>query len=809
MKIKLASLSILSVLPALIQAQSCGLAGRLTGENNDGIADVPVQLLSARDSSLVKTEFSNEEGFYRFEDIPCDSFMVFIQSQAYQKYLSNPVVVNGMVATHDIRLQQGEIALKEVAITAKKPFVEREHGKVILNVESSINAEGSSAFEFIEKAPGVRIDNNENISVNGKPGTVIWIDGKPSPLTGTDLSNFLRAIPSSSIDKIEIISNPSARYDAAGSSIVNIKLKKDKRVGTNGSLTLSYLQGVYPKTSNSFSVNHRDKKINVFGSYSYARRLMFTRLTLRRQFYKGDSLNGAFYQNNLFVYDLESHVARAGADFYINRNNTLGFVFNSANTAFVRDGNNTSQAYNNLYEQTSLFRTISRNSNTFNNYAVNLNYRHTFDTTGTELTTDIDFASYPRTSLQNIDTRYYDLSFNEYQHPYLLYGNLAGALRVGSVRNDFTTRFREWKLDAGQKSSYVVSDNDLAFYDQSNGGNIIDSTKSNHFIYTENINAAYLSANWEFKKWALQAGLRVEHTHVTGTQRVYSQNFQRNYAQLFPNLVITRKINNNNNLELNYSRRITRPGYDQLNPFKYYLDPTTYREGYPYLRPSTTESFELSHIYLSKIVTSLGFGRTYNNIIEVIAPLAGQQRVTVQTSRNLSMVDVFTLNGSIPAEVTKWWNTATNCNLYYTSYNGNVANTDIRRRGNLVFNFSSVNTFLINAALSAELSGNYQSREVYAFDVISPIWSVNLGVQQKLFGNRAILRLNISDIFYTNKIPATVKYTGYSETFLVTRDSRVATLSFTYKFGKNTVPAARRRQGGAEDIHQRAGNGVG
>jgi outer membrane receptor protein involved in Fe transport len=709
-----------------------------------------------------------------------------------------------------LQLQKLDVQLSEVAVVTKKPFIEREKGKTILNIESSINATGSSAYEFLEKAPGVRIDNNDNISVSGKPGTVVWIDGKPSPMTGSDLANYLRGLSSSLIEKIEIISNPSAKYDAAGSSIINIIMKKDKKIGTNGNISLAYGQGIYPKTNNSISFNQRDKKINLFGSYSYSLRRAFNDLRLRREFYDRDTFIGAFDQKNYFRFDFTSHVTRAGVDFYANKKNTVGIVITYMANGFVREGENTSDVFNQQNQLASVFETGSDNNYQLRNFSANVNFKHSFDSSGTELTTDLDYAGYPNRSIQNFDTRYYTLNRQEFQNPYLLHGNLDGDLDIYSIKNDFTKNIKHgWKLDAGQKSSYVKGDNDLSFFNRSNGNNIYDTTKSNHFIYTENINAAYLSTNKDWEKWGLQAGLRVEHTNVKGEQLVYGNSFIRNYAQLFPNAVIKYKMKKTVSWELNYARRIRRPGYDQLNPFKYYLDPTTYREGNPYLMPSTTESFEFSNTFKEKFVTSIGFGRTFNNIIEVIAPLSNEARVTVQTNRNLSTVDVYTFNGSYPIEINKWWTSTNNFNLYYALYSGNIANTPIKNQGNVTLNFNTVNSFIINQNLSAELSGNYQSREVYAFDVIEPIWSVNLGLQQKVLKNRGTLRVNVTDVFYTNVIPAHVTYTDYQEEFLVRRDTRVATVSFSYKFGKNTVPGARRRQSGAEDIKQRAGGNVG
>lgn len=791
-------------------AQNLSLSGELVNADNTPIADAIVQLLKSSDSSLVKNEFTDDKGNFSYNNITSNSYIIQVNMIGYKSFISQSIDLNTSITLPVFSLQKSDIELKEVAVVAHKNYIEREKGKMILNVENSINAAGSSAFELIEKAPGVRVDNNDNVSFNGKQGVAIWIDGKPSPMSGTDLANYLRGIPSSAIEKIEMISNPSAKYDASGSSIINIRMKKDKRVGTNSSITSTYGQGVYMKTNNSLTVNHRNKKVNIFGSYNYAHRDGFSHLVLDRKFLHHDTVLSSYKQDNYIKFDFNTHTARAGIDYYANKNNTFGFLVSGVDNRFNPTGDNVSLVYDQTNTNTSVFTTSNRSKDKWYNYSANFNFKHSFDTVGTELTTDVDYAHFSNKTIQNFETHYYDLNSSEYLNPYLLHGNIKGDLQLYSIKNDFVKNLKkDIHFEAGQKSSYVKADNELSFYNRSNEQNIFDSTKSNHFIYTENINAAYVNASKDFKKWSTQLGLRCEHTYVTGKQLVNNTSFVNNYIQLFPSAFVGYKFNDKHGLELNYSRRITRPSYEQLNPFKFYLDPTTYKEGNPYLKPQTTESVELTHVFKQKFYTTLGFGRTYKNITEVIAPSETEAKITIQTNKNLAIVDVYALNCSLPFEVTKWWHTTNDVNIYYASYTGTAGNTTITNIGNLNFNFNTVNTFNFTSTFSGELSANYKTKEQYAFDVIRPIWYLNIGLQKKLWNNRATLKLNVNDIFYTNVVTATTKFTDYTETFHVERDSRVATISFTYKFGKNSVPASKRRQGGADDIKQRAGGNVG
>lgn len=789
---------------------SSELTGSLIAGSDEVIADALVQLLKAKDSSLVKTEFTDEKGIYRFLGIAPGDYFIQANVLGYKSYSGSVFSVNEKTLLEPFLLVKSEVTLNEVTVTTRKAYIEREQGKMIVNVENSIASAGSSAFEVIEKSPGVKIDNNDNISFKGKQGVNVWIDGKPTPMTGADLANYLRGIPSFSIEKIEFIANPSAKYDASGTAIINVKLKKDKRVGTNGTLSLAYGQGVYPKSNNGFTFNHRNKKVNLYVNYNNAFRKGYNSLRLDRNFYASDTFKGAYVQNNYLVMDFKNHIAKMGVDYFIDSKNTIAVAINGANNRFNPTGDNVAQVYDDAKINTSYFETQNRSRDWWYNNSINFNYKHLFDSLGSELTTDIDYAHYGNQTQQNFTTRYFNLSNQEYQSPYMLYGDINGGLDIYSVKGDYAKPLKyNTRLESGIKSSYVVADNNVAFYDKSNGLSIYDSTKSNHFIYTENINAVYTTFAKEWKKISAQMGLRVENTHITGNQLVYHSSFDTSYTQLFPSAFIGYQVNEKHSVELNYSRRIERAGYNQLNPFKYYLDPTTYKSGNPYLQPQTTHSFELTHVYKQKIYTTASFGRTNKNIIEVIAPAPNQQKLTIQTYYNLSRAEVYSLNVSVPFEVSKWWYTANDVNLFYATYSGNLANTTITNVGNINVNINTVNTFNFSSTFSGELSGNYRAKEVYAFETVKPIGYINLGFQKKFVEGRAVIKLSFNDVFHSNRARATTRFTGYVESYDVSRDTRVITFSFVYKLGNTSVSPAQRRKGGAEDIKQRAGGAVG
>ena len=789
---------------ASAQAEKITISGQF--QSGDNLKDAIVYLKNAADQSLAKTEIVEPDGRFTFTNVNPGRYTVLVTQNGNTRFSGEP-----FEATADLNLGTLIVShaqqLNEVTVTKPQQYIERKDGKTILNVENSIAAAGSSAFEVLERAPGVNVDANDNISLRGRGGILVQIDGKLTPMTGSNLANYLRGIPSGSVEKIEFITNPSSKYDAAGTSIINIKMKKDKRRGTNGTLTSSLGHGRYIKNNNNLSLNHRNKDVNVFGNYSFAYREGFNDLQLNRKFYDGPVFTGAFDQDNYLKMTFRNHIARAGADYRINEQHTVGVLVSGVSNKFNPTGNNFSDVYDDAAERVSYFRTQSHNRDRWRNYSANLNYKWTIDTTGTEFTTDLDYASYRNRSDQNFDIHYGNYDGSAAPLPYRLHGDLHGGLDIYAVKSDFVKHLGKTKFETGIKSSYVKADNDLRYFDRSSGLDTYDPTKSNHFIYKENINAAYVNAAREFGKWSVQLGLRLENTNISGDQLADGRSFDDSYTQLFPSALISYALHPKHSLDLNYSRRIQRPGYDQLNPFRFYIDHTTYKEGNPYLIAQTTHSFELTHAFNQKIFTTLSFTRTSDNITDTVSPSMTEPQVTVQSVNNLDSVDVFGLYFIVPVNVTKWWDTTNNVNLYTAKYNGNVSNTQLTNAGNFTWNVSTTNNFKLGHGFFAELGGEYRARERYAFDHIEPIWFMNAGLQKK-FENKSTLKLAMTDIFGTNAIRARLNYTGYEEHFDVRRDTQVITLSYTYHFGKGNGQQ-RRRSGGADDIKQRAGGSNG
>ncbi|MBC3541771.1 outer membrane beta-barrel protein [Rufibacter sediminis] len=796
---------------------------RGTVKSPKGEALVAANLQLVKDSSqvLVKVEVSDAQGTFTFSNIPPGNYRLMASHYDYALYTSGVIQLQSHTNVGELVLPERAVALKEVKIEAQKPFVEQHFDKTVLNVENSISAAGSNVLEVLEKAPGLSVDQNDNISMRGRTGVLVMINGKRVPMSGTELATMLRSLNANEVAKIDLVTNPSAKYEAAGNAgIIDIRLKKDTRLGSNGSITSSLGHGELPKVNQGLQLNHRDKNLNVFGSYNYVHRKDFNRLDIFREFFslnEARSFQSAYDQQNRIRHQVNSHNARLGVDYNLSPKTIMGVVGSGIFTDINRTVANQALVLNEQRQHAASFLTDAFSETNRNSQSLNFNLKHTIDTPGREISADVDYAAYQSNDLQNFTTNYFNLG-GEKTDSELLFGNMDGGLTIKSVKVDYAQPLPGIKanLEAGLKSSLVNADNELLFYQRENGQDVLDVNKSNHFKYKENINAAYLNLNKKWEQVSLQLGLRLENTNAQGEQLAeYAQvngdsSFDRNYTQLFPSAFVGYTLNKKHDLGLSLSRRIDRPTYNQLNPFVFYIDPSTKSSGNPFLLPQLTYSFEFTHTFLQKYITKLSYSRTTDNIITVLSPepdsdpTSEENPVVIQQDRNLAQFDYYGLSVSVPITVARWFTSTNNLQAYYGLYQGNLANTNLRN-GRPTLNLNSNNSFTLPNGWSAELIGVYQSREIYGFLDVQPIRFLSVGVQKQLWDKKANLKLNLADIFYSNRTRATTALIGYSERFYQRRDTRVATLSFTYRFGKSQVAPSRRRTGGAEEEKRRAG----
>lgn len=767
-----------------------------------------VVLLSDKDSSIVKGVFTDDKGMYSFEEIPSGTYRIMVSQLGFNnQYSSSFTVADSQenVVVPELKISEKSVQLKEATVTALKPFIERRVDKTIVNVENSIVSAGSTALEILKRSPGVIVDNDGNISIKGKQGVQVLIDGKPTYLSASDLYTMLRNMSSDQLATIEIITNPSARYDAAGNSgILNIRLRKKQNLGMNGSLNLSYGQGVYPDFGAGFSLNYRNENFNVFGSYNFTKGFYFERTDLQRRF-KESTYTSQFIQHNFDKGHYDTHEFRGGLDYFLNQKQTLGVLVkgfyntNTDNTTSQTDILNTTDVSDSGYV------TLNHSESSWNSLTGNLNYTYQIDTSGQELSVDLDVAHYTNRADFRFETNhYYPNSLNTYTE--LATNKQPASINVQSIKADYVKPIRKtMKVELGAKSSFVKTDNDVKYYNYEDDLPVIDTSKTNHFNYSERISAAYVSWSGEFEKLGLQVGLRGEQTISEGDQVTTNAVFKRNYLEWFPSAFLTYKFTGNYEVKLSYSRRIDRPAYQQLNPFKYFLDPYTYQQGNPFLQPQLTHSFEVAQTFLKMFTLSVNYSMT-SDVMTQITKQIDSTRTTFITTENVSNSDNFGIGLSVPVQITPWWYSSNNVNVFNNEISGTTSSGTITKEIT-AWSFNSYNSFQLPKGWAMELSGYYNSRMIWGTWLVSPQGSISAGFRKSLFKDRMALRVNVNDIFHTDIITSEIKYMNVDANFYRIYDSQFVRFHLSYKFGKRTVAKARQRASGAEDELNRVRTG--
>jgi hypothetical protein len=791
------------------------VSGNVKDQQGKALSNSTVSLLNAKDSSVVKLAASNNNGSYSFNGIKPGNYIISISHVGYAPVYSQSFEYSGSGDLNVPEIQANKITgdLKEVVVNSKKPMVEVKADKMVLNVEGTINAVGNDALELLRKSPGVMIDKDDNLSLAGKNGVQVYVDGRPTPLSGKDLSDYLKSLQSSQIESIEIITNPSAKYDAAGNAgIINIRLKKNKSFGTNGSVNGGYGIGVYSKYNGGISLNNRNKKVNLFGNYTYTNNLNESGMKLHREV-----LDTLFDQKSTIKFKNESHGYKAGLDYFLNRNSTVGVVVNGTVSNFdITNYSRTPISYIPTGVTNRILIADNSTTSSRNNTNFNLNYRFA-DTAGHELNLDADYGLFRIKSDQMQPNRTYDPT----QTNLLLeeiYNMLAPTnIDIYTGKADYEQNFKKGKLGIGGKFSYVKSYNDFKTFNVYTNSKDLDLSKTNQFNYEENVNAGYINYNRQLKGVMVQLGLRVENTNITGHSQGFRNNagtgnwdsfdstFKRNYTDFFPSAAITFNKNPMNQWGLTYSRRIDRPAYQDLNPFEFRLDKYTFQKGNTMLRPQYTNSIGLTNTYKFKLTTALNYSHVNDVFTQLIDTV--EKSKSFITKKNLATQDIVSLNVSYPFHY-KWYTAFANVNTYYSRYQADFGGGDRKINLDVVAaTFFMQNSFNLGKGYTGELSGWYSTPSIWQGTFkSSQIWSVDGGVQKTLFKGKANIKASVSDIFKTIKWKGTSDFTGQKTIASGGFDSRVFKLNFTYRFGNNNVKASRQRKTGLEDESKRVGS---
>lgn len=783
---------------SFLNAQT-GIKGILHSTDSSTVELAYVAMFLKADSSLAKVETTNSKGGFKITNIKAGTYFF----KATFVGLPNMIIDNVVIKENEIK-NMGDLyfvleSLDEVVITAQRSIVEVKADRTIFNVEGTINSTGSNALNLLRKAPSVNVDNNDNISVLGRSGVRVYIDGKQLPLSGGDLSNYLKNLPADQIDRFEIITTPGAKYDAEGNAgIIDIRLKKDKNMGANGSVSGTYTQGILTRYNVNASGNYRNKKMNVFGTAGYNVNDNFHNINFQSYqngFYM-DEINNTQNDRNIYSY-------RFGTDFFLSKKSTIGFLVDGGATS----GEETSFNEIKISDAQDISNIdsvlVARNTGVSqsNRSTFNVNYNFIGDKKQT-LNIDLNYGRYINSKSRYQPNLYYNSTQDTVYSQIINSFNTPIDIDIYTGKIDYETTFKEGKLGFGAKYSRVDTKNTFEVYDVISDVDVLDVSRSNKFNYDENVYAAYLSYSKKLgKKWSFVSGVRAELTDATGDLITFDPALQEppidlNYFNLFPSAGLTWNVKPKHSWALNYGRRINRPDYNVLNPFRNQISELSIEKGNPFLKPEIVNNVELGYTFSYMYNFKLGYSVTNNKITRLIGPDETTPQAGFISWDNLATQSVLSFNASVPHKFTKWWRAFFNAGLSYIDNQANYGGDAIVDVQTFSYSIYQQHTFNLIKGFKAELSGYYSGPGVWGGTfVYGANWSVGAGLQRKFLNNKLKARLNVANIFNRIGWYGTSSFNGLVSTGDGMWDSRYVSLSLNYNFGNSNVKSRKRKTG--------------
>jgi outer membrane receptor protein involved in Fe transport len=793
----------------IARAQGSGkIHGQVTTTDGNSVQGASA-LLMVKDSVWRKTSIDST-GQFLFANIPVGSYRVKISFIGYQEWISADIAIDAQHPTQDmgsVTLKAQKKELQEVVVTAQKNFVEQKVDRTVVNVNAMISNTGAHALEVLEKTPGIIVDENGNVIFKGKSGVIILIDDKPTYLAGEALANYLRSLPASQLDKIELMTTPPAKYDASGNAgVINIRTKKLQTKGFNGNLAASVGKAMYWRTLESVSLNYRVNKWNFFTNIGFGVQNNYRRLDVGRTYFDNSGNILSAYHETAYFHPINYNTnIKAGADYAVTPKTSVGFVFTRVSSPGTNINPTNSAIISATGKTDSVIIADNNTTSDFTNTGINLNYAQQFAKSGRLLTVDLDLVKYDAMRDQIFRNNTYNnngaLTYSE-----VLNSGQPASIDIFTLKSDYSHALnRNAKLEAGFKSSYVNTDNAANYFYVIGDIYSPDYDKTNRFLYRENINAAYLSYNNEWKRFSFKTGLRMENTnidaHQLGNAVKTDSAFQQHYTGIFPTAYLSYKLDTtgSHTLTFSYARRIDRPSYQSLNPFTVYVDKYSTWTGNPFLRPQYASSLQLIYAYKSIFSVTLQHGYTSDFQSEV-----DLQEGDLFVARTLNIGHRINKGISLylGMPIKKWWSFTWNAEIYNNAFEGQIPGKYLKTEMTSFYTTMN-NTIVFGKGWSGELSGFYVSGGQYSQFVSHKNGQINTGVQKKILKDKGALKLTIRDLFRSNINKGWItNIPNVDATYRNDNAQRAVVLGFTWSFG-SSASNNKKRDSGAQTEQNR------
>ncbi len=777
--------------------QSALLRGTITNQKGEPVPYANVALLSP-EGVLLEGAVTDETGNFSIATTKTARVKLLVSSLGYTSYSSEEFeLLAGLQKDFGALVLVDELTgLDEVTVNATRPQIIIEPDKTIVNVEGTVMAEGANALDVLGRSPGVFITSDGSINLNGRTGVTVMINDRPMYMSAADLTSFLRSMPADNIKSIEVITSPSARFDAEGAAgVINIQLKKNTVDGVFGNVMLGGRYNGKAAPNTGVTLNVKKGKWTTNGTLNYNEYVEINDLEITRNF-QVEGGKSTFLQDSRIVERSHTPSFTGAANYELTPTQNLGINLQASTTSSNGLNNSGTLISNPGQTNGTSFTSINDSKDQSSRLFTNLHYDAKLDTLGGKISADLDFTVMDLGSNALLNNAYLN-GLTQSKDRVLTLNDMYYTILTSKV--DWIQPLKGGKLlEAGLKGSWVESDNDLDLSRGFNDGSLQPDPNSNRFIYQENVLAAYSSLKGDFsKKLSYQAGLRMEYSDVTGTSKTLNQVNRQEYVNLFPSVFLQHKVSDSYQVVYNVNRRITRPNYRLLNPFVYYIDPLTTEKGNPSLRPQYSTNLEMDHVIKGTYQFTLGYSITEDAFMQIFEQNEEARSSTTFTA-NFDKTKNFNFQGVVPVEFTKWWNSSNLVQANYNKFKSQLGK-DVLDVSQVSYLLRTQHNFNLPKGFKLELVGIYLSPQIWGQGEIGGFGWVDAGMTKSLMKDKLSLSINGGDLFRTQWIRAAINFADIDTQIRQYRNEQSVRFTLRYNFSKGQSFRVNSNSGSSEE----------
>ena len=784
--------AVLWVLASEVNAQS----GSVRSSAGEPVAGAAILLKNAADSSLQKVTYTNTTGQYEFVSPPQGQYFIQAHLIGFEDAYSAVFAIPRKGSWPNLQMQVKSETLNEAEVQAELPLVQVKSDKTVFNVKQSISSAASDGLDLLRKAPGLIIDNSNRIMLEGRGNVQIYVDGKPLRLRGEDRTNYLQNLSAAQIEKVELIAQPGAKYEAEGTGgIINIVLKRDENLGTLGSASLGFTQGYYPRANGSVVVNHNSGKWQLYGNYGYNDNHYRPFINLRRR-----QVGTVFDQRTVNSVQSRSHNFKTSAAYNLSQNQKLSLsIRGNFSDRDQRTESETPIIPDSADAASQVLFSEAEEDRSQDNFYVNLNYNLQPEK-GWKMDVDLDYGRFSAESRSFQPNTYRSANGEVILEERDFRMVTPRHFDLYSTGIDLEKSLGEFNLQTGLKYSLVRTENDFRFYNVEDGEALFNINRSNFFTYDEEIAAAYAEASRQWGNWTFRAGVRAEQTRSAGDLEAYNAQgdslVERSYLNWFPTAGISFKPSRSHQFSFRYTERISRPNYKNLNPFSYQRDELSFARGNPFLQPQYTRSFKISHLYQYRTSTALTYSHTRDYFARITDTLDVNKNFLI--TKNVADVHTLNLSFSTPYKINEWWSLYLSVNAYQKWYVANDPSFKPLQR--FTTSGYAQSTFKVKNNWQFQVSGWASSPSIWGGTYrTKSMGSLNLSVRKKMLEDRLTVSLSLNDLLYTQPWRGTMEYGALQIEGSGGYDSRQLRLSLRYRFGNPKTKKLEFRKGSLKE----------